>query len=59
MPRYYGYEENAHFSYWTYDREIVFSSEDSERQARSYEDEYDWFIDACEEYGAEPECYDD
>ena len=53
MPRYYGYEESTHFSYWTYDREIVFSSEDFGRQSRSYEDEYDWFTDAC------AECYDD
>ena len=59
MPdRYYGYEESTHFSYWTYDNEVVFSSE-ADRQTRSYEDEYDWFIDACEEFGYEPECYDD
>ncbi len=60
MPnRYYGYEQESHFQYWTYDRECVFSSETDRREQRSYQDEYDWFVDTCEEYGYEPECYED
>jgi hypothetical protein len=56
MPNFY-YAESTHYSYNSYDRQIVFSSE-SARQ-RSYADEYDWFEEVCEEFGAEPEAYED
>lgn len=52
MPNYF-YAE-----YHSYDEGLVFSSE-SGRQSRSYEDEYDWYIEVCDEFGYEPECYDD
>lgn len=54
----YWYYAETHYNYHSYDEGVIFSSE-SGRQSRSYEDEYDWYIDACEEYGYEPECYDD
>ena len=48
---------SSHYSYNTYDKEIAFSSDSMAR--RAYDEEYDWYCEACEEYGAEPECYDD
>ena len=56
--RYFGYTDNAQFCYWTYDREVVFSSE-AGRQNQSYQDEYEWFTSVCDECGYEPECYED
>ena len=50
--RYYSYETDDCFAYWTYDKELYSSS-------RPYRDEYEWYIDACEAYGMEPECYED
>jgi hypothetical protein len=35
----------------------VFSSEAGRQAFR--EDEFDWFEDICDEYGAEPELYED
>lgn len=26
---------------------------------RSYQDEYDWYVESCEEFDVEPECYED
>lgn len=26
---------------------------------KTYQDEYEWFIEFCEEMGIEPECFDD
>lgn len=56
MQNTYFYSE-THYNYHSYDEGVIFSSE-SGRQ-RSYEDEYDWYIDACEEFDLEPEQYDD
>ena len=58
MPRYFVYESESHYSYYVYEDEKVFSSE-SGRDNRSYEDEYDWFTEVCDECGYEPECYED
>lgn len=51
MPGYI-YFESTRYSYRSSDK----SAED---RRRSYQDEYDWFEDLCEELGAEPELYDD
>lgn len=55
MSWYYGYEENSQFTYQKYEDKVIYSSE----KPRSYEDEYEWFIEICEACNYEPECYDD
>lgn len=63
MKKYFGVDNGSNFSYWTYTGKTVYSSANKQvpvkTVSRSYEDEYSWFVKMCEEYGIEPECYED
>lgn len=45
--------DTTHYNYNSYDRATSFSSN------KPIYDDYFWFVETCEDYGAEPECYED
>lgn len=42
-----------------YVRAEMMSNDQAQAQSRSYTDEYEWFVNTCEEFDIEPECFDD